>query len=69
MLVLSRFKDERIVIQIPGMEEPVYVQIVDVRGDRKVRLGIEAPIEVSVHREEVYKAILAGESKKDKHFD
>ncbi len=64
MLVLSRFKDERIVIEVPGME-PLYVQIVDVRGDRKVRLGIEAPIEVKVHREEVYEAIKAGKTKNE----
>jgi carbon storage regulator len=51
MLVLSRQRDESIVIG-----DNVVVTIVDVRGDR-VRLGIEAPREISVHRREVYEAI------------
>ena len=51
MLVLSRQKDESIVIG-----DNVEIVIVDVRGD-KVRLGINAPREVSVHRREVYDAI------------
>ena len=51
MLVLSRQKDESIIIG-----DDVEVTIVDVRGD-KVRLGITAPKEISVHRREVYEAI------------
>lgn len=51
MLVLSRQRDESIVIG-----DNVVVTIVDVRGD-KVKLGIEAPKEISVHRQEVYDAI------------
>lgn len=51
MLVLSRCRDESIVIG-----ENVVVTIVDIRGD-KVRLGIEAPGEVPVHRQEIYQAI------------
>jgi len=51
MLVLSRKKDESIIIN-----ENVEVRIVDIRGN-KVRLGIEAPIEVPVHRREVFEAI------------
>lgn len=51
MLVLSRQRDESIVIN-----DNVVVTIVDIRGD-KVRLGIEAPKEVAVHRREVYEAI------------
>ncbi|TWU66477.1 carbon storage regulator [Crateriforma conspicua] len=54
MLVLSRKKDERIVIG--GC---IVVTIVDIRGD-KVRLGIEAPRHVPVHRKEVQDAILRG---------
>lgn len=50
-LVLSRKRDESIYIAAD-----VIVQIVDIRGD-KVRLGIEAPIELPVHRKEVYEAI------------
>jgi len=56
MLVLSRKKNERIVIN-----NNVTVMVVDIRGD-KVRLGIEAPKEVSVHRSEVYEAIKRRES-------
>ena len=51
MLVLSRQRDESIVIG-----DKVVVTIVDIRGD-KVRLGIEAPTEIPVHRQEVYDAI------------
>ncbi len=51
MLVLSRQRDESIIIG-----DNVVVTIVDIRGD-KVRLGIEAPSEIPVHRQEVYDAI------------
>lgn len=51
MLVLSRQKDESIMIG-----DDVEITIVDIRGDR-VRLGITAPREVSVHRREIYDAI------------
>jgi carbon storage regulator len=51
MLVLSRQRDESIVIG-----DNVVVTIVDIRGD-KVRLGIQAPGEIPVHRQEVYEAI------------
>lgn len=51
MLVLSRKKDEKIVIG-----GNIVITVIDVRGD-KVRLGIEAPADVPVHRQEVYDAI------------
>jgi len=51
MLVLSRQRDESIVIG-----DNVVVTIVDIRGD-KVRLGIQAPGEIPVHRQEVFEAI------------
>jgi len=51
MLVLSRQRDESIMIG-----DNIVVTIVDIRGD-KVRLGINAPAEVPVHRQEVYEAI------------
>ena len=51
MLVLSRHRDESIMIGDDGV-----VTIVDIRGD-KVRLGIEAPQSIPVHRQEVYEAI------------
>ncbi len=58
MLVLSRRRNERILIA-----DDVFIEVVDIRGD-KVRLGIEAPKEVPVHREEVYNAIHRGRDKK-----
>jgi len=51
MLVLSRKKNESIVIN-----NDITVTVVEIRGD-KVRLGIVAPKEVPVHRQEVYNAI------------
>lgn len=51
MLVLSRKKEESIVIG-----DNIVITVVEVRGD-KVRLGIVAPKDVSVHREEIYQAI------------
>lgn len=51
MLVLSRTKDESIMIG-----DDVEITIIDVRGD-KVRLGINAPRNISVHRKEIYIAI------------
>ena len=51
MLVLSRHRDESIMIG-----DDVVITIVDIRGD-KVRLGIDAPQNIPVHRQEVYDAI------------
>src|SRR3989442_4975912 len=51
MLVLSRQRDETIMIG-----DDIEVTVVDIRGD-KVRLGINAPKSISVHRKEVYDAI------------
>ncbi len=51
MLVLSRKKNESIVIN-----DNITIAVVEIRGD-KVRLGIEAPKEVPVHRREVFDAI------------
>jgi len=51
MLVLSRQKDESIMVG-----EKVEITIVDVRGD-KVRLGIDAPRNIAVHRKEIFIAI------------
>ena len=58
MLVLSRRRNQRIVIN-----DDITIVIVDIRGD-KVRLGIEAPKDVTVHRQEIYDRIkLCGSSK------
>jgi carbon storage regulator len=51
MLVLSRKQDEKIIIG-----DSITLMVVSIQGD-KVRLGIEAPKDVSIHREEVYQAI------------
>jgi carbon storage regulator len=55
MLVLSRKKNEKIIIN-----ESITITVVDVRGD-KVRLGIDAPREIPIHRSEVHDAIVAAE--------
>jgi carbon storage regulator len=51
MLVLSRKKNESIIIN-----DHITVTVVEIRGD-KIRLGIDAPKDVTVHRREVYEAI------------
>jgi len=51
MLVLSRHVDESLIIG-----NDIEIVVVEIRGD-KVRLGVNAPREVSVHRREVYDAI------------
>jgi carbon storage regulator len=53
MLVLSRQRDETIMIG-----DEIEITVVDIRGD-KVRLGINAPSRIAVHRKEVYDAIKA----------
>lgn len=55
MLVLSRKKNESIVIN-----NDITIVVVDIRGD-KVRLGVDAPKEVPVHRQEVFNAIQRNE--------
>ncbi len=51
MLVLSRKKNESIVI-----DDRIVITVVEIRGD-KVRLGIQAPRDVPVHRQEVYESL------------
>ncbi len=53
MLVLSRQAGERVII-----DGKIEVTIIDIRADR-VKLGIVAPPEVAVHREEVFRRIVA----------
>jgi carbon storage regulator len=62
MLVLSRYRDESIFIG-----DDIKVTVVDIRGDR-VRLGIQAPPNVTVHRQEVYEAIANNQPRGDKTF-
>jgi carbon storage regulator len=59
MLVLSRYADEVICIG-----DTIRLMVVSIHGD-KVRLGIEAPKDVSVHRLEVYEAIQREQAAKD----
>ncbi len=60
MLVLSRHRDESIMIG-----DDIVVTIVDIRGD-KVRLGIDAPTQIPVHRQEIYDAIQREKARDDK---
>ena len=55
MLILSRRTDESIVIG-----DEVTITILSVKG-KQVRIGITAPPDVSVHREEIYQRIQAGD--------
>ena len=52
MLVLSRQKDERILIG-----DNITIMVVDIRDGEVIRLGIEAPRDVAIHRQEVHDAI------------
>ena len=61
MLVLSRKKNECIVIN-----DNIIVMVVEIRGD-KVRLGIQAPKEIPVHRKEVYDAIKAAVNEQNRN--
>ena len=57
MLVLSRKKNESIVVN-----DSIVITVIEIRGD-KVRLGIDAPREVPIHRSEVHAAIVAQEER------
>jgi len=59
MLILSRRTDESIVIG-----DEVTITILSVKG-KQVRIGITAPPDVSVHREEIYQRIQAGDPESD----
>ena len=56
MLVLSRKKNEAIMIG-----GNIKIMVLEIRGDR-VRLGVEAPREISVHRQEIYEKIKESEN-------
>lgn len=54
MLVLSRMRDQSVIVQVMGIE--IEVTCVDIRGD-KIRLGFQAPLSAVIHRKEVHEAI------------
>ena len=58
MIVLSRKRNESIVIG-----DKIVLTVVEIRGD-KVRIGVESPAEVPVHRREVYDAIKRDETQR-----
>ena len=63
MLVLSRLKDEKIIIYLKDCtsNQPTSIlatiTIIEIKGN-KVRLGFEAPKDVIIHREEVFNQIM-----------
>ena len=63
MLVLSRKENQRIVIS-----DTIVVTVLDIRGD-SVRLGIEAPKEVTIHRREIHEKIQATEERHSAGMD
>lgn len=60
MLVLSRKRNEVIVVN-----DTIKIVVIDIRGD-KVRLGVDAPKNVTIHRQEVYEAIQRQDLKEGK---
>ena len=59
MLVLSRKRDEKIIIG-----DNITIMVIEIRGD-KVRLGIEAPENITIHRQEVYDTIQRDKENKE----
>jgi carbon storage regulator len=51
MLVLSRKRGEALIV-----DGNITVKVLEVRGDR-VKLGVDGPPEVPIHREEIYRAV------------
>jgi len=63
MLILSRRVNESIII-----DERVTITVLSVKG-KQVRIGIDAPAEISVHREEIYEKIKSGENREEVDSD
>jgi carbon storage regulator len=62
MLVLSRLRGESVIIGLPD-GRTIEVTVTEIRGD-KVRLGVQAPMEIPVHRREVFETIRRLEEEK-----
>ena len=65
MLVLSRYKNESVIINDDITIVVVEIRRGDTPAEDKVRLGIEVPKEMPVHRNEVYEAIKRNMRKTD----
>jgi len=61
MLILSRKLDESIIIG----DDEIKITVLEIQGSQ-IRLGIEAPKDISIHREEIYHRIKNGEPRKPK---
>lgn len=55
MLVLSRKKDEKIILRVPGISKDIAITVVRIDNRNRVRLGIEAQEEILVLRSELDK--------------
>ena len=60
MLVLDRLLNEKIIIVCEGVR--IEIAVIAIRGSQKVRLGIQAPASVVIHRKEIQDRIDRGES-------
>lgn len=61
MLILTRRPGETLMIDLGNDQRPIAVTVLGVKGNQ-VRLGIVAPKDVPVHREEIYNRIQRGDS-------
>jgi carbon storage regulator len=63
VLILSRKKDQVITIG-----DDIRITVTEIRGD-KVRIGVDAPRHIAVHRQEVYEAIQKDNAATDTDHD
>jgi carbon storage regulator len=57
MLLLTRKEGESLIIEVEGLKEPIELKIVDINN--QVRVGVTAPKECKIWREELYQTIQA----------
>ncbi len=55
MLLLTRKEGESLIIEVEGLKEPIELKIVDINN--QVRVGVTAPDECKIWREELYQTI------------